>query len=101
MNKNIYVDVDLLNNELSKLKHEQEKLLNIKDKINQNYNQFVDLYLEGDIIEEINNNYDYGLEMTNIQIQKLNTEIDKIKYTCNTYNKTLDEITEKVGDMNA
>ena len=98
--KNIYIDTEQLNKELTNLKNQREKLNNIANQIKNNYHNFQNYNMEGPFVIEVNNNYDYGLEITNKLIEKLDLQIEKIEYALNKYLETIKEIETKVGDKN-
>ena len=96
----IYIDTNKLQEEITNLKNEKEKLSNLKIKIKNNYDQLKNVNMEGKFISEIDNNYDYGLEITENLIERLDTQIQKIEYAFNQYMATIKEIETKVGDKN-
>ena len=100
MNKRICVDTESLNKEIASLQEEKSNLLNVKNKIKNNYEKFNDLSLEGTVIDEIKNNYEYGLENIDILIKEFEKEIEKVLFSQNNYESTLSNIEEKVGERN-
>lgn len=99
-NKLIYVDTEKLDKEINNLKNEKEHLDIIIKNIKNVYQQFLDYNLEGKVIEEINNNYIYGLEITENLIQKMEDQIEKLEVSNNKYISTINEIKIKTGDNN-
>lgn len=95
--KKICINIPLFEEEIKKLKNEKVKLDNLRNKINNNYKELNDLNLEGSVITETKNNYEYGLEITNKLLANLEQQIENLEKTKDKYIETNEIIEEKVG----
>lgn len=97
---NIYVNTNAIEKEINLLKNEKDNLMNINKKIKETYNQLRNHNLEGTVINEIYNNYEYGIECTNNLINIFEEKIKNLQFTNNKYLSTIEKISEKIGEKN-
>ena len=99
MNK-FYVNTEILDKEINLLNNEKDNLININKKITNIYNQLKNNNLESTVINEIYNNYEYGIECTNNLINIFDEKIKNLQFANNQYISKINEINKKIGEKN-